>query len=291
MTIPTKKLKNGFEMPVFGIGTYKMGEGGQDEKDLTAIKASIKFGVTHIDTAESYGQGKVEELVGEAIKDNDRSKLFIVSKVAKYNLTYNDVKSSVNLSLKRMGTSYLDLCLLHRYPGSDQLLKDCLRSLDELVGEGKIKNIGISNFNLEHTKQAKEWSPRPLVATQVHYNLQFREPEATGLVDYCQNNDIMLIAWRPVNKGMLTKSGTNLAKEGIPILDEMAKKYNKTPAQISINWLISQKNIITLSKSSSVDHLKENLGSVGWEMEKEDIERLRKEFPDQRDISDTVPLG
>jgi diketogulonate reductase-like aldo/keto reductase len=94
----------------------------------------------------------------------------------------------------------------------------------------------------------------------------------------------MLIAWRPVEKGVL-------AQTGISTVDEMCKKYGKTPVQIAINWLISQANVVTLSKTSALDHLKENLGGIDWEMEDKDVERIRNEFPSQKKISNRVPLG
>jgi len=95
----------------------------------------------------------------------------------------------------------------------------------------------------------------------------------------------MFVAWRPVQKGLLTERGHS------PVLDEMCEKYHKTPAQIAINWLISQENVVTLSKMSTPQHLEENLGALGWKMEIEDIERLRNEFPNQQDVSDAVPLS
>jgi diketogulonate reductase-like aldo/keto reductase len=291
MQIPTKKLNSGFEMPLFGLGTYQMGEAGQDQTEVATIKEAIVLGITHIDSAEAYAEGHAEELVGQAIEKYDRKKLFLVSKVREYNLNYTGVKQALLESLKRMKTSYLDLYLMHRYPGSDQKLKESLKAMTELKEQGLIKNIGISNFNTKHTAQAQEWSKYPIVATQVHYNLQFREAVKNGLLEYCQNNDMLLIAWRPVNKGKTTKSNTNLTASGISLLDEMCVKYKKTPAQIAINWLIAQPNVVTLTKTSAIEHLKENLGSIGWEMEKDDVEKLRNEFPDQKFISDSVPLA
>ena len=117
-----------------------------------------------------------------------------------------------------------------------------------------------------------------------NYNLIFREPELRGVIEYCQNNDIFIEAWRPVQYG-------SLAKKGITIVDELGKKYHKTPGQIALNWLISQKNVITLTKTSSLKHLEENLGAVDWIMENEDIELLRKDYPIQFDKSNTVPLN
>ena len=101
---------------------------------------------------------------------------------------------------------------------------------------------------------------------------------------YCQENDVMLIAWRPLQKGMLLT-------EGQEVLEKMSKKYDKTPSQIALNWLLSQDNVVTLSKTRSVEHLKENLGALEWKMDNEDIEFLRNNFPGQLDISDTVPLS
>lgn len=295
MIIPSKKLNNGFEIPVLGLGTYSMGGGierdqaNDDKRDIAAIKAAINLGVKHIDTAELYAEGYAEVLVGQAIKDFDRSKLFLASKVQKTHLNSKDIKIAVKNSLKRLGTDYLDLYFLHRYPSQDNL-EECLRAMNELIEEGLIKNIGICNFNLEHTKRACAQSKHPIVATQVHYNLQFREPEISGLLDFCQKNDIFLIAWRPVNQGMHNKTGIDLTKSEVPIVNEMCKKYQKTSSQIAINWLISQDAVVSVVKTSNTEHLHDDLGSVDWNMAKEDIERLRKEFPDQKPISDNQPL-
>ena len=123
-----------------------------------------------------------------------------------------------------------------------------------------------------------------IVVNQVHYNLIFREPEKSGLLDYCRKNDVLLIAWRPVEKGILSV-------KGIKIIDEVCRKYNKTAAQIAINWLISQKNVVTLAKMVSQKHLHENLGALNWQMDNSDIEKLRRSFPGQKSVSAAVPLG
>lgn len=285
MNIPVKKLKSGFKMPVYGLGTWQMGgrwekDPKNDIADINAIKKAIELGVTHIDTAEVYSNGHAEELVGEAIRDCDRKKLFIVSKVYTNHLSYDNVIRSAKSSLKRLQTPYLDLYLTHGY-NPDIPIKETMRAMDKLVDEGLIKNVGICNYTKEHIEEARSYAKHKIVAAQIHLNLLIREAEKKGVLKYCQDNDIMFIAWRPVQKGKILEE---------PMLVEMAKKYRKTPAQIAINWLISQKNVITLSKTTNVEHLKENLGAVGWEMEKEDIEKLRKDFPNQQDISDTVPL-
>ena len=288
MKIPTKKLKCGFQMPVFGLGTWMMGGDmvhnpeNDDEADIKAIKLAIDKGITHIDTAQNYAEGHAEKLVAKAIKGYDRSKLLIVTKLHKGNLAHNDVLSTVADSLKRLETDYVDLLLIHA-PNLDIPLKDTISAMDKLVKEGSVKYLGVSNFALPRLKEAQKLSKNPIVTNQVHYNLIYREPERTGLLKYCQENDILLTAWRPVQKGILTEKGT-------PIVDEMCQKYNKTPAQIAINWLICQDNVVTLSKMGNLKHIEENLGAIGWSMDKKDIERLRKEFPNQQDVSDRVPL-
>ncbi|OGI66754.1 hypothetical protein A2823_00610 [Candidatus Nomurabacteria bacterium RIFCSPHIGHO2_01_FULL_41_91] len=289
MKIPTKKLKTGFEMPVFGLGTWQMGGrkehdlDNDDEADILSIRTAIDSGITHIDTAEIYANGYSEILLGKAIKGYDRSKLFLVSKVHAENMSYENVINSCKKSLERIETAYLDLYLLHRH-NPDLDLKQTIKALDYLVEQDLVKNIGVANFNKEFLAEAQSYTKNKIVCNQVHYNLEFREPEVTSLLNYCQNNDVFLVAWRPVGKGNLL--------ENIPsIVKEMCDKYQKTPAEIAINWLISQPYILTLSKTRNIEHLRDNLNAIGWEMEQNDIEKLRKEYPNQKNISDTVPLG
>ncbi len=276
-------------MPEFGLGTWQMGgrserdPANDDAMDVKAIQTAINFGVTHIDTAEQYAGGHTEEMVGQAIKGYDRSKLFIISKVGGWHMRYDDVLAACENSLKRVGTDYFDVYLLHRHI-PEVPLKETMRAMDELVGRGMIRNIGVANFNTKALHEAQTATSHPIVYNQVHYNLEFREPARDGLLEYCQKNDVLLAAWRPVQKGALLVNPP-------PIITELCEKYGKTPAQIAINWLICQKNVVTLTKTSRAEHLKENLGAIGWEMEQEDIERLRRDYPNQKDISDAVPLA
>lgn len=288
MKIPTKKLKNGFEMPVFGLGTWQMGGRmerdfkNDDRADIQAIKNAIDAGITHIDTAEVYADGYSEELLGKAIKGYKRKNLFLVSKVARVNQDPKQIIKSLEGSLERIGVDFLDLYLLHA-PSRDVEIEETMKAMDKLKKDGKILNIGVSNFTRKQFERAQKATKNKIVANQLHYNLWQRETEIAGLVDYCQKNDIMFIAWRPLEKGEVLHFGKK-------ILSEMAKKYDKTPAQVAINWLISQKNIVTLSKMRSKKHLKENLGAIGWNMKESDIEILRKKFPDQQKVSGAVPL-
>jgi len=247
--IPIKKLKNGFEMPVFGLGTWGMGgksehdPNNDDQRDIQAIKQAIDAGITHIDIAESYARGYSEMLVGKAIQEYDRSGLFIASKVHEEHLGYDDLLIAAEESLKRLQTDYLDLYYIH-HPNDEVSIEETMSAMTKLKDTGMIKNIAVSNFTIERFEKAQAATSHKIVANQLHLNLIFREPERKGLVEYCQTQDVMLVAWRPVQKGML--SGANN-----PLFETICKKYNKTPSQIAINWLISQKNIVTISKMGS----------------------------------------
>ncbi|MCK5061299.1 aldo/keto reductase [Candidatus Parcubacteria bacterium] len=279
MNIPTKKLKSGFEIPVLGLGTWDFGgkkeriENYDESRDIIGVQKAIEMGFTHFDTAEMYAQGYSEEILGKAIKKQDRSKLFITSKVSPANLRYDDVIKSCKASLKRLQLNYLDMYLIH-VPNHDIAIEETMRAFDELKKQGLIKSIGVSNFSIESFEEAQSKTNNKIVVNQIHYSLLFRIPEATGLLKYCQENDVLLEAWRPLHYGQLGATGTR-------IMDELAEKYNKKPAQIALNWLTSQDNVFTIVKASSINHLEENLGAVNWEMEKDDIEYLRDKFPYQ----------
>lgn len=291
MIIPTKKLKNGFEMPIYGLGTWKIGgyltkdQNTDDEKEIKAIKTVIEHGITHVDTAEAYAGGYTEILIGRAIEGFDRSNLFLVSKAfMPMHATYDGIIRACKNSLKRLNTPYLDLYLTHRYNPPEVGYKETMRAMDTLVNEGLVKNIGFSNYKVSDIEEAQSRAKHKLVAGQLHYNLRIREAERKEILKYCQQNDIMLIAWRPLQEGVLVKDPPEIVRE-------MMKKYDKTATQIAINWLISQENVVTLSKTSHIGHLKENLGALKWTMETEDVEKLRKEYPDQQDLSDNLPLS
>ena len=275
-------------MPAFGFGTWQIGGDtrkspvNDDLGQTAALVRAIEAGVTHIDTAERYAAGHAEEIVAEAIKNFERKKLLIVSKVWPDHLKYKDVLKSAMASLKRLKTVYLDMYLIH-LPNHAIPIAETMKAMDKLKNEGLIKNIGVSNFSVSSFKEAQKTTQNKIAANQVHYNLIYREPEKSDLLSFCQKNDVLLIAWRPVEKGML-------AGGGIPLLDTICRKYKKSPVQIAINCLVSHKNVVTLAKMVEEKHLRENLAALDFEMEKEDIEKLRRGFPGQKSISGAVPL-
>ncbi len=286
--IPTKKLDGGFEISVLGFGTWYMGgsfekeENYNESNDILAIKKTFELGGYRFDTSEMYAKGYSEEILGKALKEYDRSKLFITSKVIPENLKYDDVINSCKNSLARLGMDYLDLYLVH-IPNPNIPIEETMRAFDHLKDQGLIKNIGVCNFNVERLMEAQSKIKNKIILNQVHYNLIFREPVLKGVIKYCQENDIFIEAWRPIQQGSLTK-------KGIDVIDKLCEKYNKTPAQIAINWLVSQKNVITLTKASNLKHLEEDIDSVGWNMSDEDVLLLTNNFPIQLDRSNAVQL-
>lgn len=285
MTVPWKTIAGGFSMPVLGQGTWRLGGVSErdpendDARDVAVIRRALDAGLTHIDTAEMYAGGHAEELVGEAIRGVERSRLFLTGKVWKSHLGGDEPLRAAEASLRRLGVDAFDLYLVHQV-NPEIPLKETIRAMNRLQREGLARNIGVSNFSLDRLKQAQALSEVPIVANQLHYNLQVREIELSGLLDFCQETGVMVIAWRPLR-------GVDCS---VPLLTELAARYGHTPRQLALNWLISQPGVVTIVKASDPLHLAENVGAVGWRMTEEDVERLRGEYPDRRAVSEAVPL-
>ena len=285
MTVPWKTIAGGFSMPVLGQGTWRLGGVSErdpendDARDVAVIRRALDAGLTHIDTAEMYAGGHAEELVGEAIRGVERSRLFLSGKVWKSHLGGDGPLRAAEASLRRLGVDAFDLYLVHQV-NPEISLKETIRAMNRLQREGLARNIGVSNFSLDRLKQAQALSEVPIVANQLHYNLQVREIELSGLLDFCQETGVMVIAWRPLR-------GVDCS---VPLLTELAARYGHTPRQLALNWLISQPGVVTIVKASDPLHLAENVGAVDWRMAEEDVERLRREYPDRRAVSEAVPL-
>ena len=289
-----KQLAEGTVLPVLGIGTWGLGgkhqaDTSRDISTVDIIRKAIDAGMTHIDTAEYYGAGHTEELVGEAVEPYDRGGLFITTKVYRTHLRYQDLLSSIRNSLRRLRLDYVDLYLIH-WPNPEVPLKETMGALELCVEEGLTRFIGVSNFPLQLFQKAQSHlQSHRLIADQIYYNLtrygkksridyvtdlQYYGVEddiVTAFHDYCVENDIMLIAYTPLE-------GAKLTKPGYPVLDEIAKKYGRTPAQVALNWLVSQAKVITIPKASKIEHLRENLGALGWRLSEKDFVRLQESF-------------
>lgn len=275
-------------MPYLGMGTWLMG--GRDTRDpaddgrasVEALTRGLNAGYRHIDTAEMYAGGFSEEIVGEAVAGFKRESLFLTSKVWKTHLHYDDVLRAAEDSLRRLRTDYLDLYLIHQV-NEDVPIRETMRAMNRLVDEKIIRWIGVSNFAVERFEQAQGWADSKVAVNQVHYNLQVREVEKSGLLEYCQTHDVMLTAWRPLQKGML-------AEEPPRCLMEVAQRYSLSPYQTALSWLTSQKNVVTITKAADPDHLLENMQATEVELASDALEYLRAEYPGQTDRSEAVPL-
>ena len=290
MNDPEKRLNRGFSMPAVGLGTWQMGgreirnRADNGASSVQALIAGINMGYTHIDTAEMYAEGFTEEIVGRAVAGFDRTRLFLTTKVWKTHLKYDDVLRAAEGSLKRLGTDYIDLYLIHQVNDAVPL-EETIRAMNRLHAEGIVRSIGVSNFSVKRLERAQACSDAPIVANQVHYNLKVREAVVSGMLDYCRKNDVMLIAWRPFQKGGML--GDQMPK----LLLDLAAKYGKSPSEIAIAWLLMQKNVVTISMSHNPLHMRRNLSAAKWEMDRKDFELLTECYPGQQAVSDAVPLS
>lgn len=253
-------------MGTWGIGGKERPDYSHDSESIEALRHGLGLGINLIDTAEFYGAGHSEELVGEAIKGFEREELFIISKVWPNHFGHSEAKKAARASVKRLGT-YIDLYLLH-WPVDDfRKIEETLHALEELVDEGLIRHIGVSNFNLELLKRSQEAMKKyEIVANEVKYSLRDRWPETSGLLDYMKREGMALIAYTPLEKGSLARN-TCLAGIG--------RKYRKTAAQVALNYLIWEKNVVAIPKTGRKEHIEENFGAMGWRLSREDREKAR----------------
>ncbi|MBI2144658.1 aldo/keto reductase [Candidatus Woesearchaeota archaeon] len=272
------KTISGIKLPAIGIGTWNMGRArlghekpdcSNDEKFVAAIKEAIKLGMWHIDTAEMYSSGHAEQIVAKAIKGIPREQVFITTKVLPSNLKREYLLAAARSSMQRLQVSLVDLFLIH-WVNSNGQIQEAMEAMDELVESGKVKHIGVSNFSTAQLKLAQSYAENKIVTNQVEYNLMERGCEKE-LLPYCQDNDIILTAYSPLAQG-----NSRLLKN--KVLAAVAAKHRKTTAQVALNWLVSQKNVIAIPKASSVEHVMENAGAAGWSLDAEDMELLEKEF-------------
>ncbi|PIQ69040.1 MAG: aldo/keto reductase [Candidatus Taylorbacteria bacterium CG11_big_fil_rev_8_21_14_0_20_46_11] len=258
------------ELPLFGMGTWGMG--GKYEKDPTNVEESVDvltygfdLGVKLVDVAELYGEGLSEEIVGRAIKGRRREDIYIISKVWKDNLRQSDVRKAVEGSLKRLGTDYIDLYLVHS-PNPEIPLRETMEAMEGLVEDGLVKRIGVSNFSVPLVEEARSYlKDTTLYANQIEYNFSVRSPEK-DVLPFSKKEGMHIIAHRPFSKG-------KFFTESMEVFRLLSQKYQKTPAQIVLNWIM-EKGITVIPKAGSKEHLKENFGSIGWSLSPEDVKLL-----------------
>ena len=270
-----REIAKGVNIPILGLGTWGMGgretpDKARDSDTVTTIRMAVELGLTHIDTAEYYGAGHAEELVGEAIDGMDREKLFITTKVWHNHLHRDDLLRSMRESLKRLGSDYVDLYLVH-WPNPDVPLKETMGAMEECLREGHTRFIGVSNFSAQLMEEAqRNLRASKLVANQVQYSLIDQKPRME-LLSTCRKMGVSLIAYRPLERGAILQTPN-------PVMDEIAKAHGKTRIQVALNWLIAQENVFTLPKSTNPIHIMEFLGALGWRLTPEEWSRLAEAY-------------
>jgi len=252
-------------VPVIGQGTWHMGEDRhQREAEVSALKLGIELGMTLIDTAEMYGEGGAEEVVGQAIA-GQRDKVTLVSKVYPHNASRKGIPEACERSLKRMKTDYVDLYLLH-WPGQYPL-EETVEAFERLREAGKIGHWGVSNFDVSDMLELNA----PACATnQVLYNPEERGVEY-DLLPWMQNVNMPLMAYCPIGQaGHLLRN---------PALLEVAERHDATPAQISLAWVLRQDGVIAIPKAVSPEHIALNIAAAQIELSIDDELLIDRSWP------------
>ncbi len=272
--------RTGEKIAAIGLGTWLIGGGSSpdysmDMEAIEAIRYAIELDMTHIDTAEMYGGGHAEELVGEAIKSFKRDEIFIASKVWHTNLRYDDVLRACERSLRRIQTSYIDLYYIH-WPSDVIPLSETMKAMERLYKDGKIRYIGLSNFSPTQIEEARSYlSTTDVVAIQAEYSLYNRKIEG-DVIPYCFRNNLTVVAYSPLARGALLADLRKPMERRVKLLMELAEKYSKTPVQIALNWVIWHDQVIAIPKALQRQHLEENAGAAGWKLTKEDYDLISK---------------
>jgi diketogulonate reductase-like aldo/keto reductase len=265
-------------IPKIGFGTWKIGGEGyadhaRDERSLAALRSALELGYTLFDTAESYAAGHAEELLGQAIRASGqaRGSLFITSKVSPEHLGYHDVLRSCGNSLRRLGMDYLDLYLIH-WPARGMDLAEPFRALNKLVNDGKVRHLGVSNFNLKLLEEAVALSETKLLTNQVSYSLPDRTCVKDGVLAFCQENGILLTAYSPVKRRFI---------QGNKSLQELARGRRVSPQQIALAWLVQQPRVITIPMSFNPQHQAENFAAADMLLGESEFDQLSTLIPSQ----------
>jgi diketogulonate reductase-like aldo/keto reductase len=265
----TVRLPDGTEVPALGQGTWHMGERGNAAKaEVAALKLGIELGMTLIDTAEMYGNGRAEELVAEATS-GQRDKLFIVSKVYPHNASRTGVPAACERSLKRLNTDRIDLYLLH-WRGSHRLA-ETVEAFETLRAEGKIRNWGVSNFDAGDMQEvARLPGGEHCASNQVLYHVGSRGIEY-DLLPWCREHKVPVMAYSPLGQGGRLLQSRALAA--------VAKRHDATPAQIAVAWTLRHDNVISIPKATDPQHVRENAAAGAITLSGDDLAAIDAAHP------------
>ncbi len=251
-----------------GIGTWRMGETATSrEEEVAAIEFALDHGVRLIDTAERYGDGGAEELVGQAIAGR-RDEVSIVTKVSPRNAACGATINACEQSLRRLRTDWIDLYLLHRRGAVP--LDETVAAFNELQAQGKIRDWGVSNFDISDLEDLTRIpGGSKVAANEVYYSLSSRWSE-WAVLPWCRHHEVRLIAQSPLEKGRLMHEQT---------LHPVAERHGSTCLQIALAWILHQPNVFAIPKSSSIHHMRENIAAAAITLSASDLDELDAAFP------------
>lgn len=245
----------GENVPALGFGTWSM----TGDTCRAAVETALETGYRHIDTAQMYDN---EDAVGQAIADSavPREEVFLVTKILRQNLAYDDVLNSVEGSLQRLGTD-IDLLLIHA-PSRSVPIEESIEAMNELQERGAVEHIGVSNFSVEQMEQAVAASATPILTNQVEYH-PFESQ--TEILEFCIENDVVLTAYSPLAKGRVVDN---------EVLEAIGRRHEKTAAQVALRWLLQQEVVAAIPKASSHEHVEENFDVFDFELGSDEMAQI-----------------
>ncbi|QDC01894.1 aldo/keto reductase [Mesorhizobium sp. 8] len=268
MPMKTTTLPSGEAVPTLGLGTWRMGEDKSRFSDeVAALRLGLDLGVTLIDTAEMYGSGGSERVVGEAVAGR-RDAVFIVSKVLPSNASRRGTVAACERSLKNLSTDRIDLYLLH-WMGSVPL-SETVEALEALKRDGKIRHWGVSNLDADEMEDLAGLPAGNRCQTdQVLYNLSRRGPEF-DLLPWCRQRSMPVMAYSPVEQGRLARNAR---------LDAVAARHGASAAQVALAWVLAQDGIIAIPKAVQPEHVRQNVAALDIALSADDLADLDRAFP------------
>lgn len=260
----------------FGLGASRMESWSDDnsklvidENEMKALLYSYKKGQNYIDTSYIYAGGQTMKFIAEFIKKVDRNKLFIAVKIENFIEKIEDIEEQLDKYLNVLGIEYADSVLLHTPKASKIPLRDSYNELKKLVKIGKSKHISASNLNIEQLKMIVEELNIDLFSFEGLYNLECKQNEDVGILDYCKNHNILFLNYQPFRRN-------RTANHNYSVLVELANKYNKTQNQILLNYYVYEKRLLPITKANKIEHINLNLEALNFRMEQEDYNKLNE---------------
>jgi len=254
----TYRTVQGSEIPALGFGTYHL----PDDQVYDAVSTALDVGYRHVDTAMGYDN---EIDVGRAIADSGvpRDELWVTTKLVGYReiLFHDNMMDAARNRLEQLDVDYLDLLLIHWWDGASDMER-VLSSMAELVDEGLVRHIGVSNFSLEELREAVRVSPVPIFTNQVEYHAYLDRSE---MLAFCRANDVLLTAYSPLGQGMVVGDET---------MAEIGARYGKTAAQVAIRWLLQQEAVSTIPRSANPTHIRSNFDVMDFELTRDEMRRI-----------------